>query len=103
MRVVLCSCPPAEAEPLARALIQEGLAACVNILPGVRSLYVWEGELQDDVEHTLLIKTALSRVPCLADRIRELHSYDTVEIVVLEVDVDLSDPRYVDWVRQSMG
>lgn len=103
MRVVLCNCPPSEAESLARALVQERLAACVNILPGVRSLYVWEGELCDDTEHTLLIKTSLQHVPALADRIRALHSYDTVEIVVLDVDVDLSDPRYVDWVRQSVG
>ena len=103
MVVVLCNCSPAEAPDLARALVVEGLAACVNILPGVRSVYVWQGELCEDEESTLLLKTPPERLEALSERIRLLHSYDTPEIVVLPVDVEASDPRYVAWVRGILG
>jgi len=99
MRVVLCNCPPSEAETLARTLVVEGLAACVNVIEGVKSFYLWDGALQEDLEHTLLIKVSEDRMAALSDRIRDLHSYDTVEIVALGVDVELSDPAYVAWVR----
>lgn len=101
MNVVLCNCSPDEAPALARALVEEGVAACVNLFPGVRSFYVWEGEVCDDAEVTLLIKTSRASVGRLSDRIRALHSYDTPEIVVLDVDTQASDPRYVAWVRQA--
>ncbi|MEZ4316108.1 MAG: divalent-cation tolerance protein CutA [Myxococcota bacterium] len=98
MVVVLCNCPPAEAGPLARTLVEERLAACVNVLPGVTSVYTWEGAVHEDSEHTLVIKTPDDRVSALADRIRALHSYDTPEILVLGVDSERSDPKYVAWV-----
>jgi len=99
--VVLCNCPPEEASPLARSLVESGLAACVNIVPGVTSVYLWKGELCEDGESTLLIKTTTDRVEELSDRIRALHSYEVPEILVLGVDVSLSDRRYVDWVKLS--
>jgi periplasmic divalent cation tolerance protein len=100
MRVVLCNCSPAESEGLARALVEEGLAACVNVLPGVRSFYRWQGELQEDGEHTLLIKTTEARAPALASRLRALHSYELPEILSLPVDESTSDPRYLRWVTE---
>jgi periplasmic divalent cation tolerance protein len=99
MRVVLCNCAPAEARSLARALVAERLAACVNLLPAVRSYYFWEGELQEEEESTLLIKTAADSVAALRRRILQLHSYDTPEIVVLPVDLDASAEAYLRWVR----
>ncbi|MBT3222379.1 MAG: divalent-cation tolerance protein CutA [Proteobacteria bacterium] len=99
MFVVLCNCPPQESNALARALVEEGLAACVNVIGGVTSFYVWDGELQKDTEDTLLIKVAATQIQALGDRIRQLHSYSTVEIVCLPVDVDRSDSDYVKWVR----
>jgi periplasmic divalent cation tolerance protein len=84
-------------------LVAERLAACVNILPGVTSVYRWQGDIEEDTEDTLLIKTRTDGVSALSDRIRELHSYDTPEIVVLEVDAAASDPRYVAWVCESTG
>lgn len=101
MRVVLCNCSPGESLTLARALVAEGVAACVNVLPGVTSIYVWDGSLCEDAEHTLIIKVAAERVEALSERIRALHTYDTPEIVVLGVDVDASDADYVAWVRQA--
>lgn len=99
MKVVLCNCSPGEARGLARQLVEEGLAACVNLLPGITSYYQWEGRLAEDAETTLLIKVAASRLQALHARIRELHSYDLPEFVVLEVDTEASDPEYVRWVR----
>lgn len=97
MRVVLCNCPPSEAPSLAETLVDERLAACVNLLP-VTSIYRWNGAVQRDAEVTLLIKTAAERVAALSERIRALHSYDVPEIVVLEA-LPTSDPTYVGWVR----
>lgn len=99
MRVVLCNCSPGEAEELARKLVAERLAACVNIIPGVRSYYIWEGTLEKDEEATLLIKTPLTKLDALRRRLLELHSYDTVEFLSLPVLTEESDSKYVNWVR----
>jgi periplasmic divalent cation tolerance protein len=87
------------AESMARALVEEGLAACVNVLPGVRSIYRWEGELQSDDEVVLLAKTraALGRRVC--ERVAELHSYKVPCAVVLPwVD---AMPGYSRWVSEQ--
>ena len=86
MDIIFCNCSPVEAESLARTLVSERLAACVNVIRGVRSFYVWDGALQDDHEYMLVIKTSTDRVSALSARIRELHSYDTPEVVVVSVD-----------------
>lgn len=99
MKVVLCNCPVDVGSALARALVLEGLAACVNVLPGVTSVYRWQGEVCEDEEVTLLIKVAAVGVGRLADAIRGRHPYEQPEIVVLDVDTAASDPGYVAWVR----
>ena len=101
--VVFCNCPDdAVASRLARTLVTEGLAACVNRLPGVRSTYCWDGELQDDGEVLLTIKTLGERYPALEARIRALHPYDVPEIIALPVVAGSSG--YLDWVsRGSSG
>ena len=99
MYVVLCNCPPDRAVDIARPLVAEGLAACVNILPGVRSLYVWDGAVHDEAETTLLIKVAADKVDALRERLRALHPYEVPEILALPVDTARSDPDYVAWVR----
>lgn len=101
MNVVLCNCPPSESGTIAAALVEERLAACVNIISAVRSVYRWEGAVCQAVEDTLLIKTSAGGVVPLSERIRALHSYDTVEILVLPVDTAQSDPCYVAWVREN--
>ena len=101
MRVILCNCSPSEAEQLATTLVEEGLAACVNIISGVLSVYRWKGEIHRDQESTLIIKVAAETVERLRRRLVELHSYETVEFLSLPVHVDESDSDYVGWVRQS--
>jgi periplasmic divalent cation tolerance protein len=98
VKVVLCNAPPEEAEKIARALVEEKLAACVNLLP-VQSVYRWEGELRTDREVTLVVKVSAAAVSALRDRLRQLHSYSIPEIVALEVDTQASLESYVEWVR----
>jgi periplasmic divalent cation tolerance protein len=97
--IVLCTCPDAPvAERIATALVGERLAACINVLPGVTSVYRWEGEVQRDSEVLLLIKTTRARFPVLTERVHALHPYELPEIIALPVAGGL--PDYLDWVIQ---
>lgn len=89
-----------EADAIAEALLAEGLAACVQIMP-IRSRYMWEGEVRRDVEELLLVKTRADLWDRVAARIRELHSYDTPEIVALPLTE--ADPRYLAWIGEVTG
>ena len=95
--VVLCTAPPDRAAELARSLVGEKLAACVNILPSVRSIYRWDGELCDDEESLLVIKTASERVPALSKRLIELHPYDVPEVIALPVREGVGNAQYLQW------
>ena len=96
--VVLCTCASIEvAKPLARTLVEESLAACVNIVPGLISVYRWKDSLQEDSEVLLIIKTCREIFPLLEKRIRELHPYELPEIV--GVTVDSVFQQYLDWIR----
>ena len=96
-RVVLLTAPDAEvAERIARALVEERLAACVNLVSGVRSIYRWQGALEDDTEILLVAKTAAARCEALAARVEALHPYELPEIVVLPVQG--GSERYLGWV-----
>ncbi len=105
MFCVLCNCPAAGdvAPRLARALVERRLAACVNLLPGVRSIYAWQGEVCDEAEITLLIKTSAAQMTALREAIVELHPYDVPEVVALPVDAAASLPAYLNWVQASCG
>jgi periplasmic divalent cation tolerance protein len=99
MRVVLTSAPGEVAGAIARALVEERLAACVQIVAGVTSVYRWEGEVRSEPESVLWIKVAAERVDELAARLEELHPYELPEFVVLNVDPGMTDARYLGWVR----
>ena len=97
VRAVLVTAPDAEVgERLARALVDERLAACVNLIDSVRSIYRWQGNVEDDAEVLLVAKTGASRCEALAARVEALHPYELPEIVVLPVDGG-SEP-YLRWV-----
>jgi periplasmic divalent cation tolerance protein len=98
VRVVLCNCSPDEAHSLAETLVSEGLVACVNILSGVTSYYMWDGAMQADNESTLLMKTVADRLDALESRLVELHSYDTPEIIALHPSHVFAP--YADWVAE---
>lgn len=95
--VVLCTCPagPVGAE-IAKALVAERLAACVNRLPAARSTFLWEGRITEDTEELLLIKTARARFDALAARLGELHPYELPEIIAVPIAAGSAD--YLDWI-----
>lgn len=87
---------PEMATRISRALVSENLAACVNIIPNMLSVYKWQGKLEESGECLMLIKTADDRVRALMNRLSELHPYDVPEVVCLEISQGL--PAYLDWV-----
>lgn len=102
MDTLLCfsNCPdPATAERIADALVGERLAACVNIVPGLRSIYRWQGEVRHDAETLLLIKTTRTRYPALQARLLALHPYELPELVAIELADGL--PAYLRWVADA--
>ncbi len=95
--VVLVTAPSMEkAAALARALLEESLIACANLVPGVRSLYRWKGELCDEGEVLIVMKTRAERFDELAARVKALHVYEVPEI--LQLDVAAGHRPYLDWV-----
>jgi periplasmic divalent cation tolerance protein len=95
--VVLATVPDAEVgRRLARTLLEEGLIACANLVPAVVSLYRWEGEVQEEGEALLLLKSRMELVPRLLERIPELHPYELPEVLALPVAGGL--PAYCRWV-----
>lgn len=87
-----------EAEKIAEALVSEKLAACVNLLPGVTSIYYWEGKLCKESERLLVIKSVASRQDALQRRVRSLHSYVVPEVVT--VPIAAGNPDYLRWVEE---
>lgn len=98
--VVLCTCPNAEtAATIARVVVEQRLAACVNLLPGIRSIYSWKGEVCDDAEALCVIKTSSERFEALRARIVELHPYDCPEVIATRVCA--GHAAYLEWVHDS--
>ena len=99
--VALSTAPSMEkAEELARALVGERLAACVNLVPGVRSIYTWNGQLCEDGEVLCVIKTRRDRVDALRGRLPALHPYEVPELVVLEIAA--GHTPYLEWLDASV-
>lgn len=90
-----------EARRIAHELLDRRLAACVNIVPQVESIYRWEGEVKTDAEWLLIIKTTAARFPQVRDAIQELHSYDLPECIAF--DVSDGDPAYLVWIDANTG
>ena len=88
-----------DAEKFAATLVEERLAACVNILPPMRSIYRWQGTMEKADERQLLIKTTLRRLRDVKKRLKELHPYDVPE--VLGVLIDATDKDYLSWLSDS--
>ncbi len=86
----------ADAQRIARSLVEERLAACVNLLPGCRSIYRWQGAIEDAQEIMLLVKTSRRRHAACQQRLKELHPYEVPEIVTVAPDAVW--PAYANWV-----
>ena len=100
VRVVLVTVSSdAEATKVARGLVEKRLAACVNVVPGVRSIYRWQGDVKDDRELLLVVKTREELLPQVVDAVKSLHSYTVPETIALPVVGGAG--AYLDWVRET--
>lgn len=99
--VIVLTTFPADRDPhaLASTLVQERLAACVNVLPPMRSVYRWEGKVEEASEHQLVIKTRAERVEAVKTRLAALHPYDVPEVLVLPI-AGGSD-SYLQWLHAN--
>lgn len=101
-RIVLTTTDSAEsAERIARAVVERGVAACVNVIGPIRSVYRWKGEITNDEERLLLIKTTAARLPELRRTVKELHGYEIPEI--LSIAIEDGDPAYLEWIAACVG
>ncbi len=100
-RIVLTTAAtPEEATRIGRTLVVERLAACATLIPAVQSIYHWQGQVEASTETLLLLKTGPDQLPALEDRLHELHSYQTPEFLVLNVEAG-SHP-YLEWLQASL-
>jgi len=100
--LVLVTAPSAEvAAGLARALVEARLAACGNVVPGLRSIYRWEGKVEDEAEALLLLKTTRDRFEALREEVLRRHPYQVAEVVA--VPLETGSASYLDWVRAQVS
>ncbi|BCU75898.1 divalent-cation tolerance protein CutA [Luteolibacter sp. LG18] len=102
LRIVLCTFPDREqARQIGTALVEKQLAACVNLLPGVESIYPWDGKLETASEVLAVFKTTRAAYPAFAEKLSELHPYEVPEILALAPAA--AAKAYAAWVRASTG
>jgi periplasmic divalent cation tolerance protein len=99
--VCLVTAPPDRAPAIAEALVQRELAACVNVVPLVHSVYRWQGAVEHDDEALLVVKTTRAAVRPLSDALGELHPYENFELVALGVQDGA--PAYLDWISGAVS
>lgn len=100
-QLVLTTCPnQSVAKDIAKHLVTEKLAACVNIIDNITSVYSWQDKLQCDNEVQLLIKTEEQKFAALNQRINHLHPYDVVEVIAL--NIQQGDKQYLNWISNSL-
>ncbi|MGQ0586191.1 MAG: divalent-cation tolerance protein CutA [Gammaproteobacteria bacterium] len=97
--VVLVTCPPDKAQGIAQALVEERVAACVNLVPSLTSVYRWKGEVHQEGEALLLVKTTKDRFEALKQAVLKHHPYELPEVIAFTVD--RGHTPYLDWVIES--
>jgi periplasmic divalent cation tolerance protein len=101
-QIILCTCPDKDtAEKIAQLLVVSQLAACVNILPGILSVYTWQGQVESAQEHLLLIKSHKDRYQALEKTIRDNHPYEIPEIIAIPIEAGL--PEYLHWIDSCLS
>ena len=88
-----------EASAIAGRLVEERMVACVNLVPHIRSIYRWKGEICDEQEYLMIMKTRSSLVPALEKRVRELHSYEVPEVIAIPIKEGLAE--YIKWILEN--
>lgn len=90
-----------EARKIGRILVEEKLAACVNIMDGMESIYVWEGKIEEDNECVMIAKTHASKISKLTRRVLDLHSYDCPCVASISIAEGEGNPDYMDWIEKN--
>jgi periplasmic divalent cation tolerance protein len=99
--IIFCTCPDkSSAELIARQLVEKELAACINILPSITSVYRWKDEIETAEEHLLLIKSRQNIYPELEQQLRSLHPYEVPEIITTSIENGL--PDYLKWIDSCL-
>lgn len=102
VRIVVVTTPDADtARTIARALVEERLAACGNIVPGIASIYRWQEAVREDAEALLVLKTSSARVASLTSRVTELHPYDVPEVLAL--GIEQGNQPYLEWLGECIA
>lgn len=100
-QIILCTCPDKDtAKELAELLVGKNLAACVNILPGITSVYTWENQIESVQEHLLLIKSARGNYQAIETLLFKHHPYEIPEIIALPIE--RGSPEYLDWINSCL-
>ena len=89
-----------QAQTIGKALVENRLAACANILPGMQSIYSWKGEIVEDEEVVLIAKSTADRVDALTEKVKELHSYEVPCVVAMEIKE--GNPEYLRWIEEAV-
>ena len=97
--ILITAGSPDEAATIARTLVDEHLAACVNIIPGVRSFFFWEGRTQDAAEALMICKSRMPLMEAVIARVRTLHTYTVPEIIAVPIAAGL--PSYLAWMKDA--
>lgn len=101
-QIILCSCPDQKtAEEIATHLVKGKLAACVNIIAGVTSIYEWQGQIEKSQEQQLLIKSHSAKYAEIEDKIKKLHPYELPEIIAVPIERGL--PEYLQWINTCLS
>ncbi|MDP3066322.1 MAG: divalent-cation tolerance protein CutA [Methanobacteriaceae archaeon] len=89
-----------ESEKIAKKLLEEKLAACANIIPNIKSLYWWDGEIEEDTESILILKTRSNYLDTIIKRVKDIHSYEVP--CVLEIPIKNGSEEYLKWLEESL-
>jgi periplasmic divalent cation tolerance protein len=101
-QIILCTCPDQKtAEQIASELIKHQLAACVNIVPGITSVYRWQANIETAQEHLLLIKSQAEQYQAIETQIKQIHPYELPEIIAVPIDRGL--PEYLQWIDTCLS
>lgn len=99
-KMVLATCPAAEAEKIGKIIVEKKLAACVNIIDKIKSIYWWKDKLNTDDETLLIFKTTEKKIDNLVSAIKEVHTYEVPEIIVFNIEGGNKD--YLKWITESV-
>lgn len=99
--IAYCTCPADMAGQIARVLVRQRVAACVNVIPGLLSVYEWKGAIEEDAESLLVIKTRTDRFEALETSIREVHPYETFELIA--APASSGSRAYLDWIDSVLA